>query len=269
MHPAPTPPRKKRADGPHAAQRRPPLPVVAPLQAPPPLPPPPLQMVPTLLNAAILSQWSRLIHREMATPVLALLYELGFAASILSVLDPEHAHALQFLTIAHQARWGRGAGIIFSLLSPFLPSLRSRFCDIRRYSACWTRRTPSPSSSSPSPTRRAGGEGKGGEGKGHLSPPFFPSLFRHGRYSSCLQQLPIAAGARRTCVRFTQHPQRGPSASQRGPSASQRGPFTPQKKAILLRLDGACRTCAARASCSNTCDGPTWHGPTHDPPPLP
>ena len=63
-----------------------------------------MEMVPTLLHAAILSHWSLLIGRTLTTTVLALLYELGYAASVLSLLDPAHASALQLTIIAHQVR---------------------------------------------------------------------------------------------------------------------------------------------------------------------
>ena len=72
-----------------------------------------MEMVPTLLHAAILTHWSLLIGRTLTTAVLALLYELGFATSVLSLLDPTHALALQFIIIAHQV----GAHIL-----PFAPS---------------------------------------------------------------------------------------------------------------------------------------------------
>ena len=63
-----------------------------------------MEMVPTLLHAAILTHWSRLIGRTLATAVLALLYELGYAASVLSLHDPTHALALQLIIITHQVR---------------------------------------------------------------------------------------------------------------------------------------------------------------------
>ena len=63
-----------------------------------------MEMVPTLLHAAILSHWSLLIGRTLASAVLALLYELGYAASVLSLLDPTHALALQLIIITHQVR---------------------------------------------------------------------------------------------------------------------------------------------------------------------
>ena len=60
-----------------------------------------IEILPTLLNAAILTHWTRLIGRHLATPVWALLYEMGFAASILHVLDPLHAFVLQIIIVAH------------------------------------------------------------------------------------------------------------------------------------------------------------------------
>lgn len=67
-----------------------------------------LEMLPTLLHSAILTHWSRLIGCSTATPVLSLLYELGFGCTVLGVLDPKHAMWLQILVIAHQVR-GSGA----------------------------------------------------------------------------------------------------------------------------------------------------------------
>ena len=72
-----------------------------------------MEMLPTLLHAAILTHWSLVMGRTLCTVVLALLYELGYAASILNVLEPMHALALQFIIIAHQV----GAHIL-----PFAPS---------------------------------------------------------------------------------------------------------------------------------------------------
>ena len=62
-----------------------------------------MEMLPTLLHAAILTHWSRLIGRVSATPVWALLYEMGFAASILHVLDPLHALFLQVFILTHHS----------------------------------------------------------------------------------------------------------------------------------------------------------------------
>ena len=61
-----------------------------------------LEMLPTLLHGAVLTHWSRVIGCSITTPVLALLYELGFAASVLGVLDPSHALFLQLAIITHQ-----------------------------------------------------------------------------------------------------------------------------------------------------------------------
>ena len=65
-----------------------------------------MEMAPTLLHAAILTHWSRLLACTPSTAVLALLYILGFAASVVSVLDPTHALALQLTIIAHQVSQG-------------------------------------------------------------------------------------------------------------------------------------------------------------------
>ena len=61
-------------------------------------------MFPTLLNSSVLTHWSLILGRTMSTAVLSLLYELGYAATILGVIDPPQALILSIILITHQAR---------------------------------------------------------------------------------------------------------------------------------------------------------------------
>ena len=60
-----------------------------------------LEMLPTLLNSAVVIHWARIIGCLLNTPVFAICYEMGFAASSIHVLDPYFALGLQLVIAAH------------------------------------------------------------------------------------------------------------------------------------------------------------------------
>ena len=62
-----------------------------------------LEMLPTLLHAALVSHYAHLIGRLLATPTWALIHFYGVFTSLsTSVLDPPHCLAVRTLTMAHQ-----------------------------------------------------------------------------------------------------------------------------------------------------------------------